>query len=192
MYDDVIKFKYVTQDLDRTEEFWLLDCYAYRWEAIIDNIVKTTGFYPSKNMQPIREGVFQVKDTTTIEELRGLARHIKEWYKIDCFQISIDREENTAHMLFDFNLREKAKSVVLNRSQQIALSVMILRYLNLPRPKGAEMWLGYFLKDRYTNNPASFRVLQDKLKHAKLGKDSYMLACDVLTYVQQMCQGLVK
>lgn len=192
MFDDVIKFRNVTHDLDRTEEFWQEECYADRWEAIIDNIVKTTGFSPSKNMQPIREGVFQVNDTTTIEELRGLAKHIKEWYKIDCFQISIDRSCNTAHLLFDFNLREKAKSVVINRSQQIALSVMILRYLHLPRPKGAELWLGYFLKDRFTNNPSSFQVLQNKLKHAKLGKDSYMLACDVLTYVQQMCQGIVK
>lgn len=192
MYDDVIKFRNVTSDLDRTDEFWQGDSYADRWDAIMDDIIRTTGFAPSKNMQPIREGVFQVTDTTTIEELRGLAQHIREWYKIDCFQISIDRPENTAHMLFDFNLREKAKSVVLNRSQQIALSVMILRFLHLPRPKGAELWLGYFLKDRFTNNPASFQVLEDKLKHAKLGKDSYTLACDVLTYVKQMCQGLVK
>lgn len=192
MTDDVIKFSSVTHDLDRTDEFWQEDSFADRLEAIMDDIVETTGFSPSKNMQPIREGVFQVTDTTTVEELQGLARHIKEWYKIDCFQISIERPANTAHMLFDFNLRGKAKSVVLNSSQQIALSVMILRFLHLPRPKGAELWLGYFLKDRYTNNPDSFKVLHDKLKHAKLGRDSYMLACDVLTYVQQMCQGIVK
>lgn len=192
MYNEVIKFSNATHDLVRTEEFWQEDSFNDRWEAIMDDIVMTTGFGPSKNMQPIREGVFHVKDTTTIEELRGLARHIKEWYKIDCFQISIDRTDNVCHMLFDFNLRGQAKSVVINRSQQIALSVMILRSLHLPRPEGFEAWIGYFLKDRFSSNPDSFQLLHDKLKHAKLGKDSYMLACDVLMYVQQMCQGVVK
>lgn len=192
MYDDVIKFKSALGDLERTDESWQEESYVHRWDAIIDSIVKSTGFSPSKNMQPIREGVFQVADNTTIDELKGLSQCIKDWYKIDCFQISIDRTTNTAHLLFDFNDREKAKSVVLNRSQQIALSVMILRYLHLPRPKCSEEWVGYFLKDRFNDNPEAFQVLHDKLKHAKLGKESYALARDVLTYVEQMCKGLVK
>lgn len=192
MHDSVIKFTCRSTDLDRTEEFWQCDTVDVRWDAIMDNIVKVTGLSASKNMQPLREGVFLVKDSTTIDDLRGMADLIKQWYKIDCFQISIDRSTNTAHMLFDFNDREKAKSVVINRSQQIALSVMILRYLHLPRPKGSEQWLAYFLKDRFNDNPDAFATLLDKLKHAKLGKESFNLASDVLNYVQQMCQGTLK
>lgn len=192
MYDSVIKFICRSTDLDRTDEFWQCDTVDVRWNDIMDNIVKVTGLSASKNMQPLREGVFQVNKDTTIENLKGLALNIRQWYKIDCFQISIDRSTDTAHMLFDFNDRETAKSIVINRSQHIALSVMILRYLHLPRPEGSEQWLAYFLKDRFNDNPDAFATLLDKLKHAKLGKESFNLASDVLNYVQQMCQGILK
>lgn len=192
MYDSVIKFISRSTDLDRTDEFWQCDTYDGRYDAIMENIVKVTGLSASKNMQPIREGMFLVKESTTVDDLIGMAALIKQWYKIDCFQIAIDRSTNTAHLLFDFNDRAKAKSVVINRSQQIALSVMILRYLDLPRPEGSEQWLAYFLKDRFNDNPESFATLLDKLKHAKLGKESFNLASDVLHYVVQMCQGTLK
>lgn len=192
MYDSVIKFTCRNIDLDRTEEFWQSDSVGVRWNAIMDNIVKVTGLSASKNMQPLREGVFQIIDSTTIEEVIGLADLIRKWYKIDCFQISIDRRTNTAHMLFDFNDRETAKSVVINRSQQIALSVMVLRHLHLPRPEGSEKWLAYFLKDFFIDNPHAFTTLLEKLKHAKLGKKSYTLACDALNYIHLMCQGTLK
>ena len=192
MYDDVIKFAGRSSDLDKTEIFWQKDTYAGRCDAITKNVLKVTGFPPSKNMQPIREGVIKITPQVTLDELKSLARRINEWYKIDCFQIAVDRHDGTAHLLFDFHLRKTAKSVVINRSQQIALSVMILRYLHLPRPKGSEQWLAYFLKDRFNDNPDAFVTLLDKLKHAKLGKESFNLASDVLNYVQQMCQGTLK
>ena len=192
MYDSVIKFSCRNTDLVRTDEFWLGDTFDGRWSAIMDNIVKVTGLSASKNMQPIREGIFSIKESTTVDDLRGMAELIRRWYKIDCFQIAIDREASTAHFLFDFNDRESAKSVVINRSQQIALSVMILRYLHLPRPDGSEQWLGYFLKDRFNDNPKAFSTLLDKLKHARIGKQSFALARDVLNYVQQMCMGVLK
>lgn len=192
MYDDVIKFSVRRQDLDRTDEFWQGDTFDVRWKSIMDNIVSTTGFSPSKNMEPIREGVFQVSASTTVDDLRGLSVHIAKMYGIDCFQIAIDRSTGTAHLLFDFNIRGHAKSVVINRSQQIALSVLILRYLDLPRPAGAELWLGYFLKDKFNDDPEAFSSLLRKMKHARLGKKSYALARDMILYVQQMCKGQVK
>ena len=60
MFDSVIKFTCRSTDLDRTEEFWQCDTVAVRWDAIMDNIVKVTGLSASKNMQPLREGVFLV------------------------------------------------------------------------------------------------------------------------------------
>lgn len=190
MYDDVIKFSNRNSDLEKTEEFWVGSSYDDRLEDIMDNIVKTTGFAPSKNMQPIREGVFQIKESTTVDDLKGLAVRINEVYLIDCFQISIDRDINTAHMLFDFNIRDKGKSVVLNRSEQIVLSVMILRYLDLPRPDCAEEWMGYFLKGRYTDNEDVFEDWLSNLKHKKLNKNDFNLAKEMSIFVKQMCKGM--
>lgn len=190
MYDDVIKFSNRNSDLDKTSESWQGESYEHRLDAIMDNIVKTTGFAPSKNMQPIREGVFQINDSTTIDDLRDLSNRIKEVYLMDCFQISIDRETNTAHMLFDFNIRDTAKSVVLNRSEQIVLSVMILRYLDLPRPECAEEWLGYFLKGRFTDDEDVFDNWLDNLKHKKLNKNDFNIAKEMSIFVKQICKGM--
>lgn len=190
MYDDVIKFSNRNSDLDKTSESWQGESYEHRLDAIMDNIVKTTGFAPSKNMQPIREGVFQINDSTTVDDLRDLSNRIKEVYLMDCFQISIDRETNTAHMLFDFNIRDTAKSVVLNRSEQIVLSVMILRYLDLPRPECAEEWLGYFLKGRFTDDEDVFDNWLDNLKHKKLNKNDFNIAKEMSIFVKQICKGM--
>lgn len=190
MYDDVIKFSNRNSDLEKAEESWVGSSYDDRLEDIMDNIVKTTGFAPSKNMQPIREGVFLIKESTTIGDLKSLAVRINEVYLIDCFQISIDRDNNTAHMLFDFNIRDKGKSVVLNRSEQIVLSVMILRYLDLPCPDCAEEWMGYFLKGRYTDNEDVFENWLNNLKHKKLNKNDFNLAKEMSIFVKQMCKGM--
>lgn len=190
MYDDVIKFSNRGSDLDRTEEFWQGEGYQQRLDDIMDNIVKITGFAPSKNMQPIREGVFHIQDSTTLDDLKELSRRIKEIYLIECFQIAIDRDNNTAHLLFDFNVRETAKSVVLNRSEQIVLSVMILRFLDLPRPECAEEWLGYFLKGRYADDEDVFDNWLNNIKHKKLNKNDFNIAKEMSAFVKQICRGM--
>lgn len=192
MFDDVIKFSICEADLAPQPEHWQRESYAHRLNSILESVELKTGFPPSKNMRPIREGVFVVKDDTTIDDLVALGSKLRQWYTIDCFQCSIDRENNMAHMLFDWNDRETAKSVYINRSQQIAMSVMILRTLNLPRPEGTELWLRFFISAEYSDDQRVFTSILDQLKHAKLGRKNYHIARDVLTYVQQVCQGLVK
>ena len=164
MFDDVIKFAPCEHDLEKRPEYWQSDSYEQRNHAVLESIKKVTGYYPTKNRQPIREGVFQVADKTTIDELVGLSKKLKDWFKLDCFQASIDRGTNTAHMLFDFNEYDTGKSVHLNQSQQIVIGVTILRYLDLPRPKGAELWRRYFLAGQYADDPESFKKVLQKLK----------------------------
>lgn len=192
MYDDVIKFRGRECDLDPTPEYWQENSYDERYQAILAAIMEVRGYLPSKRMQPIREGVFKVQDSTTIDEVVTIAKELKRPYKIDCFQVSIDRRNNTAHLLFDWNKRETGDSFFLNRSQQIAMSVKILRFLKLPRPKGTELWRRQFLVGEYEDNPEVFRSVLGNLKHAKLGKRSYRIVNDALTYMQQKCEGLVK
>lgn len=192
MFDDVIKFRRYTSDLERTAEYWQSDSYSVREEKIIDAIIKLTDIPPSANMYYIKEGSFLVKDETTLEQLIILAAKMRSWLYIDCFQISIDRKTNMAHMLFDWNDRTTGKSLYINRSEQIALSVLIIRYLDLPRPESADLWLRYFLVGEYTEDPKVFTNLLERLKDADLGDKNYRLARDVLTYITQMCEGKVK
>lgn len=192
MYNDFIKFVYKESDLDLQPEFWQRDSYEDIHNAIMAFFNTATGFLPSKNLRPIREGVFPIVEKTTINDLKAVAKKIEQKFVIDCFQIAIDRKDNTAHMLFDFCNKKTARCVKLNRSQQIALSVLILRSLNLPRPKSASLWLRFFLTSEYSDDPKVFADILNHLKHAGLSKRKYHIARDVLKYVQMVCQGLVK
>ena len=177
MFDDVIKFAPCEHDLEKKAEYWQSDTFEKRNHAVLESI---------------KEGVFQVADKTTIDELVGLSKKLKDWFKLDCFQASIDRETNTAHMLFDFNEYDTGKSVHLNQSQQIVIGVTILRYLDLPRPKGAELWRRYFLAGQYADDPESFKKVLQKLKYKGFCKQDYTLLCDSIYHSIYMCQGLVK
>ena len=192
MYNDDIKFYNRDSDLNRMPEYWQKDNYQHRIETVLASVKEKTGFLPSKNMQPIREGVFKVKDETTIEQVVAMSDKLREFYKIDCFQAFIDRRTNTAHLLFDFNDRENGKSVYLNRTDYTWLSVLILRFLDLPRPEGTELWHRYFLTRDFDDDPQVFMSVLDRLKHAKLSKRNYRIARDALLYIDQKCQGLVK
>ena len=93
MFDDVIKFAPCEHDLEKKPEYWQSDTFKKRNHAVLESIKKVTGYYPTKNRQPIRVGVFQVADKTTIDELVGLSRKLKDWFKLDCFQASIDSSQ---------------------------------------------------------------------------------------------------
>ena len=71
MFDDVIKFAPCEHDLEKKPEYWQSDTFEKRNHAVLESIKEVTGYYPTKNRQPIRVGVFQVADKTTIDELVG-------------------------------------------------------------------------------------------------------------------------
>ena len=59
MFDDVIKLCCRQSDLLRTPEFWQAASFEQRMSEIREAVKIATGYYPTKNMQPIREGVFK-------------------------------------------------------------------------------------------------------------------------------------
>ena len=68
-----------------------------------------------KSMKITREMSFKIKKSIELEKLTNLAYEIQGRFGIECFQISIDRETNTAHMLFNWIL-ENGEPFVLNQS----------------------------------------------------------------------------
>lgn len=192
MLNNIIQITFPDKDLDPQPEFWQSDTFDHRQDEILEYVRANTGDIPSKNMRPIRVISFAVVSSTTIEMLIALAGKLKQWYMIDCFQCSIDRTDNTAYMMFDWNNRTTAKSVAINSSQQIAMAVMILRTLNLPRPKNSDSLLRFFLVGEFSEDPKVFADILNQLKHAGLSKRKYHIVRDVLKYVQMVCQGLVK
>ena len=110
MYKGVINFTRRDCDLDRTPEYWQGESYSERIKTIQAVVQEKTTYLPTKKLQSVREGVFKVPSTITVEQLVDLSKALRRWYKIDCFQIAINRTDNTAHMLFDWIDRETGQS----------------------------------------------------------------------------------
>ena len=193
MIDEVIKISPRSNDLPKTKEFWQSDTYDERENAIRSFIVNVKKAPPSPNMQYIREGIFPIIASTTMEELQELAVRIKELCTIDCFQISINRKTKTCRMLFDWYDYEKQKCYYLYEAPRLNLSVLILRHLRLPLPKNLDSkWLRYFLAREYDENPNCYKELLDRLKHAGLSKEKYALAKKTIDYVWKVCSGTTR
>ena len=143
-------------------------------------------------MKLIREIRFFIKQSTTLWKLRCLAGKIERMFGISCFQISIDRENNTAHMLCSWIKKETGECIVLNRTEQKRLSVLVLDFLDLPRPRCADMWLRYFLLNKYDNDSSVFSRQIGYLERAQYNSLSYSVLRDSLKYVEMVCKGLLK
>ena len=192
MYKGVINFTRRVRDLDRTPEYWQSESYSERIKIIEAVVMDKTTYPPTKKLQSVREGVFKVPPTITVEQLVDLSKALRRWYKIDCFQIAINRTDNTAHMLFDWIDRETGQSIYYNTSESIILTVFVLRFLNLPKPENTRTWFRYDLLWEYYEDPEIFDHFLDFLKHSRPSKRIYRLAYEMKTFSELLCKGVVK
>ena len=167
MYKGVINFTRRDCDLDRTPEYWQGESYSERIKTIQAVVQEKTTYLPTKKLQSVREGVFKVPSTITVEQLVDLSKALRRWYKIDCFQIAIT-------------------------SESIILTVFVLRFLNLPKPENTRTWFRYDLLWEYYEDPKIFDHFLDFLKHSRPSKRIYRLAYEMKTFSELLCKGLVK
>ncbi len=174
------------RDLHPTKEFWASDTYSAR-EA---KIIASNGSVPHANMKYIREISFSIKKETMLEDLKSLAISIREECVIDCFQISINRQKNIAHMLFDWYDYNAQQCFYLYETYQMTLCALIIRRLHIPFPtKLNTRWLRYFLSSEYRDNEEIYRQLLEDLKHKKLGKRYYRLLRQMIEYIEDVCKS---
>ena len=88
-----MELDYAYPELNIHNESWEADRIAEREKEIQAYCKATSGRKLQKNATPIREGVVNLNDNHTMEDLKKLAQDIKEKHKIDCFQIHIHRDE---------------------------------------------------------------------------------------------------
>lgn len=191
MIEDVFTISNSKSSLAQTPEFWQDATYEEKFSEATKLVAEKNGFTPRANTKMIREVSFLVKASTTVSQLRSLGCLLREKFKIDCFQISINREDSLAHMLFTW-LDEEGKCIALNWLDQTKLSVMVLRVLNLPRPQSVNMWRRYFLLDAFEEDPRIFKNQLDALYHGEAEKLNLPFLRDVMLYAEAMCKGQLK
>lgn len=191
MIENVFTIGNSKEDLAESPEFWQNAGYDEKLLEATSFVTEKNGFAPRANTKIIREISFPIKASTTISQLRYLAGLLKEKFKINCFQISIDRHNGMAHLLFTW-IDNEGKCVVLNWLDQTKLSVMVLRVLNLPRPHSVNMWMRYFLLDAFEDDPLIFKRQLDALYHGEIEKFNLPFLRDVMLYAEAMCKGQLK
>ena len=185
MIQQVFKIIPRQRDLHPTKEMWVGESYESR-EA---KIIAANGTVPHANMKFVREVTFEIKKSTTINDLRALAVCIKEECVIECFQISINRQKNVAHMLFDWYDYDNRQCFYLYESYQMAMSAMIIRKLHLSFPKDlSSKWLRYFLTRKYKDNNKIYKQLLEELKHKNLTKEAFRLLRQMTEYIEDVCK----
>jgi len=191
-FDKVVKFSRHEKDLSTTAEMWIPETFEQRKHDVFENIKNKRGSYPSKNMIAFKEGVFQIREETTIDDLQVLAQQVKKMFKVDCFQATIDRETNQAHMLFDWSEHEEGKPIYLNHSDYIFLSIVILKVLDLPEPEGIDNWEHYHIIEERRENPYIFEDFMAELERLGMKNDFLRLARHIIAYIENMCDGREK
>lgn len=190
MIKDVFTVTARQRDLHPAKELWVGESYVDRQAKIIASIVEENGAEPHANMKFIREVTFTIKKSTTMDQLKELAVAIREKCVIDCFQISINRQQNVAHMLFDWYDYKNHQCFYLYEAYQMAMSAMIVRKLRLNFPKRLEdKWLRYFLTVEYNEDVEVYQQLLEELKHKHLSKRQYALVQQMTKYVENVCKG---
>ena len=191
MIENVFTIIHGLHGLKKTPEYWQKADYDVKLNELKEILKEAHGSYPIKHKQMTREISFLVKSSTSIKQLLALSEKLKAKFHIDCFQISIDRTDCMAHMLFGF-IDGNGSTIYLNWLAQTKISVMILSELNLPRPKNLDMWLRYFLKDAFENDHQVFQKQLTALEHGEIDKVNIQLIRDVMHYAEAMCKGKLK
>lgn len=192
MVNDFINFTAIKEDLERTPEFWAsTDCKSVI-EGINRQMEAVHGFVPRSTAKVVREGVFLIKGSTTIEDLISLSSELSKVFGVKCFQIAIHRDVSEAHMLFRWFDDRESVPMSFSATDYKKLSVYVLHYLHLPRPKAAEGWLRYFLMLEFHEDNDIFKIALDKAVSHQLDGRSYEALSDALAYAEGVCKGLVK
>lgn len=191
MKESIFKVEKREDDLERTSEYWQSSSFVDMQSALVRNLFIKKQYLPHRNMKVFRELSFLIKASVTLSSIQKLCKVIEERYKIQCFQIAINREESAAHLLFLW-VNDEYDSVVLTEYDWKNLTVLVIRTLNLPRPASTKPLIKSFLKDAYEENNEVFRNQLELIYNNKIPGLNYSVLRDALDYAECMCKGELK
>lgn len=179
-------------DLPMQPEYWIEETYVSRYEKLLRVIEKKTSFLPYRNTKVIREISFEIPASTTLEQIKEVSLAFEKRFKVSCFQISIDRSVQVAHLLFAWIDMETGKAVKLDVNTLKRATGMFLRRLKLPHPKDYDKWIRYVLIDAYEECPDVFKQQYRAICKEDKETESSCIIRDALAYTELMSKGQAK
>ena len=144
------KLDYVHHELSSQNDYWQSDTQEARLAFVTQNAKAKTGRKMQAKATPIREAVVVIEDTTTMDDLKKLAKRFNDRFGIDVFQIAIHKDEGYkkskdgiklnlhAHLVADCTDHESGKSLKLNRNDMAELQTICAEVLGMERGKSSE------------------------------------------------------
>lgn len=144
------KLDYVHHELSSQNDYWQSDTQEARLAFVTQNAKAKTGRKMQAKATPIREAVVVIEDTTTIDDLKKLAKRFNDRFGIDVFQIAIHKDEGYkkskdgiklnlhAHLVADWTDHESGKSLKLNRNDMAEMQTICAEVLGMERGKSSE------------------------------------------------------
>lgn len=144
------KLDYVHHELSSQNDYWQSDTQEARLAFVTQNAKAKTGRKMQAKATPIREAVVVIEDTTTMDDLKKLAKRFSDRFGIDVFQIAIHKDEGYkkskdsiklnlhAHLVADWTDHESGKSLKLNRNDMAEMQTICAEVLGMERGKSSE------------------------------------------------------
>ena len=144
------KLDYVHHELSSQNDYWQSDTQEARLAFVTQNAKAKTGRKMQAKATPIREAVVVIEDTTTMDDLKKLAKRFNDRFGIDVFQIAIHMDEGYkkskdgiklnlhAHLVADWTDHESGKSLKLNRNDMAEMQTICAEVLGMERGKSSE------------------------------------------------------
>lgn len=144
------KLDYVHHELSSQNDYWQSDSQEARLAFVNQNAKAKTGRKMQAKATPIREAVVVIEDTTTMDDLKKLAKRFNDRFGIDVFQIAIHKDEGYkkskdgiklnlhAHLVADWTDHESGKSLKLNRNDMAEMQTICAEVLGMERGKSSE------------------------------------------------------
>ena len=144
------KLDYVHKERSSMNEYWERDTQEARLAFVTQNAKAKTGRKMQAKATPIREAVVVIEDTTTMDDLKKLAKRFNDRFGIDVFQIAIHKDEGYrkgkdglklnlhAHLVADWTDHQSGKSLKLNRNDMAEMQTICAEVLGMERGKSSE------------------------------------------------------
>ena len=144
------KLDYAHHELSSQNDYWQSDTQEARLAFVTQNAKAKTGRKMQAKATPIREAVVVIEDTTTMDDLKKLAKRFNDRFGIDVFQIAIHKDEGYkkskdgiklnlhAHLVADWTDHESGKSLKLNRNDMAEMQTICAEVLGMERGKSSE------------------------------------------------------
>lgn len=196
------KLDYVREEFSCLNEYWECDTQSNRLSFCKTNAKAKTGRKMQEKATPIREAVVVIKQETTMQDMKNLAKAFQERFGIETFQIAIHKDEGHhkgkewkpnlhAHMVFDWTDHYSGKSIKLSRPDMVEMQTIVAEVLGMERGVSSDKKHLTALQWKNKREEEQKILLEAETEQLKVGKARKEAAIEAVKTLSEGLKSLV-